>query len=735
MYKIKILFSSYLIQSAKLQIISIMNKFAKKIMIMTFAALMPSAAFPQENPLLERWDTPHHTPPFSKIKVEQYVPATREAIKEAENDINAITNQKEKPTFENTIVAMQNAGEKLTRVSELLFNLNECNTSPEMQAAVMTVLPDITRYSNWVSMNEKLFARVKKLYDKRDKLNLTTEQAVLLDDTYRSFVQNGVNLPKKEKELFAQYDEELSQLTQTFNQNVLADNNEYTLHITNKKDLRGLPDNVIAAAKEEAAGRNLDGWVFTLDYPSYGPFMTYADNRDLREQMWRAYNSRGFRKNANNNEENIRRITELRMLKAKLLGYDCYASYALSDKMAKDITTVGKFMQELQNSSLSKALNEVKSVQQFAEDHGVDFVLQRWDFSYYSEKMKKERYSFDSELLRPYFQLERVRQGIFDLYGKLYGIRFVEAPSIEVYHPDVKAYEVFEGRRFMGVLYLDMYPRASKRSGAWMTEFRGQSKVVGKLMAPATDIRPLIQVVCNFTKPVGDKPSLLSFDEVETFMHEMGHAMHGMLSDVTYPSLSGTNVKHDFVETMSQLMENWCYETEFLNTFAKHYQTGDTIPAEYIKKIKEGKNFLSAYACIRQLNYGNIDMAYHTLKEPLTVSIEEFEHKNMIELLPVVDGAISSTAFTHVFSGGYAAGYYGYKWAEVLDADIFSKFKADGIFNKATATQFRNIILSRGGSDDPSEMFRKFMGRDPRIEAFLIRSGFMKPIEFKKTKN
>jgi len=696
---------------------------------MTFAAVAPFVAGAQSNPLLERWSTPHQTPPFGMIKTEQYVPATREAIKEAESDINAIIKQKEKPSFDNTIVAMQSAGEKLDRISELLFNLNECHTSPEMQEAVMTVLPEITRYSNWVSMNEKLFARVKKVYDNRDKLNLTTEQRVLLDDTYRSFVENGVNLPKKQKELFAKYDEELSQLTQKFNQNVLADNNEYTLHITNKKDLRGLPENVIAAAKEAAEERKLNGWVFTLDYTSYGPFMTYADNRELREQMWRAYNSRGFRKNAHNNEELIRRITELRMKKAQLLGYDCFADYALSDKMAKNVTTVGKFMQDLQNNALRQATLDVKEVQQYAEDHGVEFKLQRWDFSYYSEKLKKSKYDFDIELLRPYFQLEKVRQGIFDLYGRLYGIRFIEANNIEVYHPDVKAYEVYDGDRFMGVLYLDMYPRASKRSGAWMTEFRGQNKIGSTLIPDATEVRPLIQVVCNFTKPVGDKPSLLSFDEVETFMHEMGHAMHGMLSDVTYPSLSGTNVKHDFVETMSQVMENWCYESEFLNTFAKHYKTGDTIPSEYIKKIKASENFLSGYACIRQLNYGNIDMAYHTIKTPLTENIESFEHRNMVELLPIVEGAISSTAFTHIFSGGYAAGYYGYKWAEVLDADIFSKFKKEGIFNKQIASEFRNMVLSLGGSDDPSVLFRNFMGRDPDNKAFLIRSGFFKERE------
>lgn len=706
-----------------------MKKIAKNLIIMTFAVSMPLMGMTQDNPLLQDWNTKYQTPPFSKIKTEHYAPAMRAAIKEAENDIDKIVKQKEKPTFENTIVAMQTAGQRLEAVSSLLFNLNECNTNEDLQKVVMEMSPELTRYANSVGMNEKLFARVKAVYEKKDKLGLTTEQMTLLEDTYQSFARNGVNLPKDKKKIYAKNAEELSQLSQQFNQNVLADNNEYILHITNEKDLSGLPENVIAAAKQEAEGRNMGGWVFTLAYPSFGPFVTYADNRELREQIWRAYNSRGNRGNKNDNNEVIHRITELRLEQAKLLGYEYYAVYALSDKMAENVDKVAEFMEGLKNSAYPQALNDVREVQQYAAIHGLNGELQRWDFSYYSEKLKQEKYSFDAELLRPYFQLEKVRQGIFDLYGKLYGVTFRESKDIETYHPDATVYEVFDGERFMGVLYLDMYPRASKRSGAWMTEFRGQSNINGK------EVRPLIQVVCNFTKPVGDKPSLLSFDEVETFMHEMGHAMHGMMSDVTYPGVSGTNVKHDFVETMSQVMENWCYEPQFLNTFAKHYETGDTIPGEYIEKIKKSKNYLAGYLCIRQLSLGMADMAFHTIKAPMTENAEDFEHRNMIELLPIIKGANTSTAFTHIFSGGYAAGYYGYKWAEVLDADIFSKFKEDGIFNAETAKQFKEKILSRGGSEHPAVLFRNFMGRDPDNKALLVRCGFLKELSIEKPRN
>ena len=697
-----------------------MKKFVKTLLIMTLVATTPAMGQDESNPLLRQWTTPHQTPPFSQIKTEHYLPAMRAAIKEAQSNIDKIVKQRALPTFENTIVAMSHADEQLNRITAVAFNLNECCTSPELQKVVMEITPELTRYSNAVSMNEKLFARVKTVYDIRDKLNLTPEQKRLLEETYKGFVLNGVNLDPKAKVQYAKNSESLAMLTNKFGMNVLADNNAYTLHITNKADLAGLPENVVAAAREEAQRRNLDGWVFTLAYPSYGPFMTYCDNRSLREQMWKAYNSRGNRGNENDNNDLIRKIVDLRYQQARLLGFHDYTEYVLSNRMAETPQKLSDFMRSLINASVPVAKEDLLEVQHYASQHGADFELQRWDFSYYSEKLKKEKYDFDAELLRPYFQLEKVRQGIFDLYGRLYGLSFKEAKGIDVYHPDVKVYEVFDGDSFMGVLYLDMFPRESKRSGAWMTEFRNQSNENGHM------VRPLVQVVCNFSKPVGNKPSLLSFDEVETFMHEFGHAMHGMLSQCTYEALAGTAVYRDFVELPSQVMENWCYESEFLNTFAKHYQTGDTIPGEYIRKIRESENYLSGYLCVRQLSLGLVDLAFHALTEPLQGKVEVFERQHMIELLPPVDGCNTSTSFTHIFAGGYAAGYYSYKWAEVLDADVFARFKERGIFDKATAAAFRNEVLSRGATEHPAVLFRNFMGRDPNPDALLLRSGFVK---------
>lgn len=696
-----------------------MKKILKIALIMTLIDC--SVAFGQDNnPLLSAWNTPHQTPPFSKIENKHYLPALREAMKQADINIDNIINSKSAPTFENTILALEQATEGVDRISNILFNLNECNTSKEMQDIVMEILPELTQFSNRITMNEKLFARVQKIYNSRDSYGFTTEQLTLVENYYKSFIRNGVGLNENDKVAYAKYTEELSRLTQQFNQNVLADNNAYFLNITNEKDLAGLPENAIAAAKEEAAARGKQGWVFTLDYPSYGPFMTYCDNRELRRQMWTAYNSRGNRGNENDNNDIIHQITKLRLKQAQLLGYKNYCDYILSDRMAQSSPNLKQFMTRLVDASLPAAKDDLIAVANFARNIGFQEEIQRWDFSYYSEKLKLEKYQFDPELLRPYFPLDKVRQGIFDLYGKLYGLKFVESKTIEPYHPDVKVFEVFDGKRFMGVLYLDMHPRASKRGGAWMTEFRGQSNINGN------QVRPLIQVVCNFSKPTAGKPALLSFDEVETFMHEMGHAMHGMLSDVTYPSISGTNVKRDFVELPSQIMENWCYESAFLNSFARHYITGDTIPSEYIKKIKESENYLAGYLSVRQLSLGLVDIAYHSLFEKTEDNAEQFEQKHMIELLPPVPGCNTSTSFTHIFAGGYASGYYGYKWAEVLDADAFSKFKAEGIFNKETATRFRETILSKGGTQHPAILFRDFMGRDPNPDALLKRSGFIK---------
>ena len=704
-----------------------MKKLLKTILIMTIVATaMPAEAQKRNNPLLQDWNTPHQTPPFSKINNSHYEPAMKEAIKEAQANIKAIADNPEAPTFENTIAAMETAQERLTRISALLFNLNEGNTDPEMQKIVMKLTPELTRFESSVSMNTKLFARVKAVYEQRQSLGLRPDQMRLVEDSYMGFVRNGVNLGEDEQKAFAKNQERLAALTQQFNQNVLADNNSFVLNVTREEDLAGLPENVVAAAREEAKRRKMEGWAFTLAAPSYVPFLTYADNQGLREQMWKAYNSRGNRGGETDNNDLIRQITLLRLEQAKLLGYSTYAEYVLADRMIESPANLKKFQQTLYNACYPVAVRDLKAVTRYARENGQTKRLYRWDVSYWTEKLKQEQYDFDEEQLRPYFQIEKVRQGIFDLYGRLYGLTFKEAKNIEVYHPDVKAFEVSDGEKFMGVLYLDMYPRESKRSGAWMTEFRDQNGMKGH------EHRPLIQVVCNFSKPVGDKPALLSFDEVETFMHEFGHAMHGMLSEVTYPSQSGTNVYRDFVELPSQIMENWCYETEFLNPFARHYQTGEPIPAEYIKKIRESQNYMAGYYCLRQLSLGMVDFAFHSITEPIEGKIEDFEQAHMVELIAPEPGCNTSTAFTHIFAGGYASGYYGYKWAEVLDADAFSMFKQNGIFDKATATRFRNEVLSKGGTAHPAQLYRNFMGREPDQNALLIRSGFILPMLIQK---
>lgn len=672
-----------------------------------------------DNILLNEWNTPHQTPPFSMIRNEHFASAVHAAIAESETAIQNISKQESAPSFENTIDALERSTDRLDTVCNLLFNLNECNTNPEMQDLVIELTPTITRFENGVWMNEQLFARVKAVYDRRDTLNLTIEQKQVLEKYYQHFIRGGVNLDAGTKAKFSANNEELALLQERFNQNVLADTNAFTLHITEHSDLAGLPDNVVAEARAEAEARHMDGWVVTLKAPSYRPFMQFADNRDLRKRLWMAYNKRGNNNNTNNNNDIIRRIVQLRLEQARMLGYDNYASLSLGRTMAQNVETVNTFLSGLLEACAPTAKRDVDEVKKYALGHGANFELQSWDFSYYSEKLKKEQYDFDSELMRPYFQLEKVRQGIFNLYGKLYGLTFHKSSSIEVYQDDVHAYEVYDGDRFMGVLYLDMFPRDNKRGGAWMTEFRCQSCLDGH------QVRPQIQIVCNFSKPVGDRPSLLSFDEVETFMHEFGHAMHGLLSDVTYPSVSCTKVRHDFVEMPSQVMENWCYEPEFLNTFANHYQTGKLIPAEYIERIRKSEKYLAGHLCLRQLNFGRLDMAYHTLEQELDKKPDCFEQEHTVSLLPSIEGTGISTSFTHIFCGGYAAGYYGYKWAEVLDADIFSKFKADGIFNRETSEAFRKEILSRGGSEHPSVLFRNFMGRDPNNKALLRRCGFI----------
>ena len=663
------------------------------------------------NVLLQDWEFP----PFDHIHTEDYEPAIRAAIEEAERNVEAIATSKESPTFENTVEALECASRRLDRISAIMLNLNECCTSDELQEVVMKLEPMMTRFSMKVVTDERLYEQVKS-YELRVKSSadagLSTEQKTLLENTLKSFRRHGVALPPEEREQYKKNEEELSELKLRFSQNALADLNDWTLHLTDEADLAGLPEAIRTAAHEEAESRGLEGWLFTLAAPSYLPFMTYSDRRDLREKMYRAYGSIGGRANEHDNNEVIRRIVELRAEQARLLGYDTYCDYVLEDRMVQSLPNLRHFMQELKEAVLPAAQNELAEMARISELSKIS----GWDISFLSEKLKQQRYAFDSEALRPYFPLEAVREGIFGLYGRLYGLRFEPAPEVPVYHEEVKVYRVLDGKQEMGILYLDMHPRASKRSGAWMTEFRGQYGIV----------RPQIQVVCNFSKPTADTPALLRFSEVETFMHEMGHAMHGMLSDVQYESLSGTNVKRDFVEMPSQVMENWCYEPEFLNTFARHWQTGEPLPTEYIDKIRVAQNHLAGWLCLRQLNLGFTDISFHTMEgERLKVlspfKAEEVEAAAMTNLVPRVPGCCTATNFSHIFGGGYASGYYGYKWAEVLDADIFSRFKADGIFNQETAAAFRREILSRGGTEHPAVLFKNFMGREPDNKALLKR--------------
>lgn len=659
------------------------------------------------NILLQEWEFP----PFDRIKIEDYESAIRAAIEEAEHTIETIATSTEAPTFENTVEALECADRRLNRVSAIMMNLNECCTSDALQEVVMKLEPEMTRFSMKVMTDHRLYERVKTVSE-NSNYSEHSEKKTLLENTLKSFRRHGVALEGEARERYKRNEEELSELKLRFSQNALADMNDWTLHLTSEADLEGLPEPVRTAAREEAEAKGLEGWLFTLAYPSYGPFMTYSTRRDLREKMYRAYGSIGGRGNEHDNNEVIRRIVELRAEQARMLGYNTYCDYVLEDRMVQSLPNLRRFMQELKEAVLPAAKNELAEIQRISS-----FTpLMPWDFSHYAEKLKQQRYAFDSEQLRPYFRLDAVREGIFGLYGKLYGLHFDPAPEVPVYHEDVKVYRVLDGTREMGILYLDMHPRASKRSGAWMTEFRGQHG----------DVRPQIQVVCNFSKPTAETPSLLRFSEVETFMHEMGHAMHGMLSNVRYESLSGTNVKRDFVEMPSQVMENWCYEPEFLATFARHWQTDEPLPTEFIDKIRAAQNHLAGWLCLRQLNLGYTDIAFHTMLDGSTVGkAEEVEAGAMTNLLPRVPGCCTATNFSHIFGGGYASGYYGYKWAEVLDADIFSRFKQDGIFNHDTAARFRREILSRGGTEHPAVLFRNFMGREPDNKALLKRMNLL----------
>ena len=689
----------------------------------TLAIIMSCGSMETSNPLLTDSKAPFGAPEFDKIKNEHYLPAFEAGIAEAKAEIDAIVANPEEPTFENTIEAMEFSGRTLNKVAGIFFDLQESNTNEEMQAIAEKVSPMLTEYSMYVSLNDALFQRVKAVYEKKDQLGLDTDQMTLLEDSYKSFVRGGANLSDEDKALYSKWSEELSLLTLQFSKNVLAATNAYTLHVENEADLAGLPEYVKTMGAETAKEKGLEGWVYTLDYPSYGPFLQYSSNRELRKQIWMAYNTRAIGGEFDNSEI-VKKIVDLRIKIANILGYETYADYALEERMAKNKETVDGFIMQLLEPSMEFAKKDVADVLAYAKKNGFeDSKLQPWDFTYWSERYKEAEYSLSAEELKPYFQLESCIDAVFGLATRLYGITFTELDNVPVYHPDVKVYEVKdENGEHLALFYADFFPRASKRGGAWMTGFRDQSIVNG------VEERPFINIVCNFTKPTADAPSLITHDELTTFLHEFGHALHGIFAKGRYSSLTGTSVSRDFVELPSQIMENWAYEPEYLNSFAKHYQTGEPIPAELIEKIVAAKNYLAAYAQVRQLHFGYLDMAWHSLKEVPAVSTVEFEQGVLAPwaVMPAAEGAAFSCSFSHIFSGGYSAGYYSYKWAEVLEADAFSLFKEKGIFNTEVADSFRKNILEKGGAEDEAVIYRNFRGHDPAPEALMEKLGLTK---------
>ena len=675
-----------------------------------------------KNPFLTESSAPFGAPEFDKIRNEHYLPAFEAGIAEGKAEIDAIVANEEEPTFENTIEALEYAGQTLNKVAGIFYNLMEAHTNEEMQAIAEKVSPMLTEFSMYSSLNAPLFAKVKAVYEKKDSLGLDQDQMTLLENTYKGFVRGGANLSDSDKEVFGKLSEELSLASLQFSKNVLDATNAYTLHITDSADLAGLPEYVKIMGAETAKEKELEGWAFTLAYPSFGPFMKYSENRELRRQMWTAYNTRAIGGEFDNTDV-VKKIVDLRIRKANLLGYETFADYALEVRMAKDRKTATEFINSLLVPSLPFAKKDVKEVRDYAKANGFVGELMPWDFSFWSERLQKEQYSLNEELLKPYFQLENCIDAVYGLATRLYGITFHELKDIPVYHEEVKVYEVKDADgSHLALLYADFFPRASKRGGAWMTEFRGQSIQNG------VEYRPFINIVMNFTKPTADAPSLITHSELTTFLHEFGHALHGILAQGRYPSLTGTGVSRDFVELPSQLMENWAYEPEYLNTFAKHYQTGEAIPMELIEKIVAAKNFQAGYAQVRQLHFGYLDMAWHTLTEVPSEGTIEFEQNTLAPyaVLPSVEGCAFSTSFSHIFTGGYSAGYYSYKWAEVLEADAFSLFLEKGIFNTEVSNAFRKEILEKGGTEDEAVIYRNFRGHDPQPEALMEKLGLTK---------
>ncbi|MBO5106905.1 MAG: M3 family metallopeptidase [Bacteroidales bacterium] len=695
----------------------------RKLLIAGAALALICSCNNMENPFLTESKAPFGAPEFDKIKNEHYLPAFEAGIAEAKAEIDAIVANQEEPTFENTIEAMEYAGETLNRVASVFYNLMEANTNDEMQQIAEQISPMLNEYSMYVSLNADLFAKVKSVYEKKDELGLEKDQLKLLEDNYKSFVRGGANLSDEDKELYSKWSEELSLASLQFSKNVLAATNAYTLHITDSADLAGLPEFVKTMAAETASEKGLEGWAFTLDAPSYSPFLKYSEVRNLRKDMWTAYNTRAIGGEFDNTDV-VKKIVDLRIRIANILGYETYADYALEERMAKDKATVNGFIKDLLEPSMEFAKKDVADVYAFAKKNGFeDSQLMPWDFSYWSEKYQQAEYSLSAEELKPYFQLESCIDAVFGLATRLYGISFTELDNVPVYHEDVKVYEVKDADgSHLALFYADFFPRASKRGGAWMTDFRGQS------IRDGVEYRPFISTVMNFTKPTADAPALITHDELTTFLHEFGHALHGMFAEGRYPSLTGTSVSRDFVELPSQIMENWAFEPEYLNSFAKHYQTGEPIPAELIEKIVAAKNYLAGYAQVRQLHFGYLDMAWHSLTELPAEGTVEFEQKTLAPyaVMPSVEGSAFSCSFSHIFSGGYSAGYYSYKWAEVLEADAFSLFKEKGIFNTEVSGSFRENILSKGGTEEASVLYRNFRGHDPEPQALMEKLGLVK---------
>ncbi|MEO8535825.1 MAG: M3 family metallopeptidase [Flavobacterium sp.] len=674
------------------------------------------------NVLLSKFTTKHNTAPFSEIKIEDYFPAFQEGIALAKAEIDAIVNNPEKPTFENTILAMEYSGDILDRLSSIFFNLNSAETNDEMQKIAQDVSPLLSEFGNDITLNAELFSKIKAVYDQKETLNLNPEQTTLLDKKYKSFSRNGANLAEDKKDQLREIDKELSRLSLQFGENVLAETNAFELHLTNESDLAGLPEGTIEAARLLAKSQEKEGWIFTLDHPSYIPFLTYADNRELRKKMAIAFGAKAFQNNEFDNQENVLKIARLRFERAHLLGYKTHAHFVLEERMAGNPEKVFTFLNDLLAKAKPAAQREFAELTAFAKESDGIQQLEKWDSAYYSEKLKQQLFNLDDEKLKPYFQLEKVLNGAFTVAKKLYGLTFTEVFDIDKYHEEVTTYEVTDAQNnLVSIFYADFFPRKGKRNGAWMTSFKSQ------YVKDGVNERPHISNVCNFTKPTETKPSLLTFNEVTTLFHEFGHGLHGMLANTTYPSLSGTSVFWDFVELPSQIMENWCYEPEALALFANHYETNEIIPIEYVQKIKESASFQEGLATLRQLSFGLLDMAWHGQDPTSITDLKAFETTQFAntQLYPDVKENAMSTAFSHIFQGGYSSGYYSYKWAEVLDADAFEYFQEKGIFNTEVASKFKDNVLSKGGTENPMILYKRFRGQEPKPEALLKRAGLL----------